>query len=73
MTFIPHMEINLTSVIWRLSAGCSAAEGNHRLLTDLRDITGNTAYCNFWIENTCFLKYPCEMMCCTFVVRQPNV
>jgi len=43
MNFIPPMEINLSSVIWRLSAGCSAAAGSHRLLTDLRDITGNKA------------------------------
>ena len=45
----------------KLSAGCSTADCSPRPLTEWRDITGNTAYCTFWAEATCVLKYPCEM------------
>jgi len=34
----------------------STADGSHRLLTDLRDIAGNTAKCNFWIKATCVVE-----------------
>ena len=53
----------------RLRAVCSTADCTHRPLTELHRITGNTAHFNFWIEASCVLKYPFEMICCSFAIN----